>query len=467
MTQRILAVSSEEAQRQRAWADAFAALPRRPETYWIVTFGCQMNVHDSEKLAGILESMGMRQAAAKEDADLVLHNTCCIRDNAERKALGNVTWLREVRRTRPGMIIGVCGCMAQQPGMADRLLRRYPFVDLVFGTGNLYQLPELLYDAVTTGRRVIRVPENESVLPPALPIRRMGGNSAYLTIMYGCDNYCSYCIVPYVRGRERSRPPEDILREAEGLLKEGVLEITLLGQNVNSYGSREKLAWDFPRLLEELARLGVPRIRFMTSHPKDLSPELIRVIADHPNISRHFHLPVQSGSDRILKAMNRRYTRDAYLEKLRLLREAVPDIGVTTDLIVAFPGETQEDFEDTLSLVREAHYDSAFTFIYSPREGTAAAALPGRVDPGTATERIEELIALQEGITAQVLNSLVGTEQQVLVTGPARRGNREMTGKCDRNIAVNFPGEESLTGTFARVRITGVKRTTLKGETED
>ncbi len=454
-------VTEAETARQEGFADAFAALPERPRTYYIVTFGCQMNAHDSEKLAGILDRMGMTPAPDKRQADFVLHNTCCIRDNAERRALGNVTWLKECRRENPGLIIGVCGCMVQQPGMADRLLRRYPFVDIAFGTGNMHELPEMLWRAVTEKCRVIRVPENESTLTEAVPIRRSSPFSAYVTIMYGCNNYCSYCIVPYVRGRERSRRMEDILAEVKALRDGGVKEIMLLGQNVNSYGAGTGTA--FPQLLGAVARTGIPRVRFMTSHPKDLSEDLIRVIAENENVCRHFHLPVQSGSDRILEAMNRRYTRETYMKKLEALRKAVPGIGVTTDIIVAFPGEEERDFEDTLSLTEEAAFDSAFTFIYSPREGTLAASLPGRVPPETATERIERLIALQEKSTLRALDGMIGQTVSVLVTGEARRGSGEMTGKCGRNISVNFPGDEALTGRIIDVEITGRSRTTLKG----
>ena len=462
MSDLIIRVPQEELRRQEGFADAFAALPRRPETYFIVTYGCQMNVHDSEKLAGILERMGMTEAKDKREADLVMHNTCCFRDNAERRALGNVTWLKEVRRERPELMIGVCGCMVQEPGMAEKLLRQYPFVDIAFGTGNLHEVPEMLYRAVTEGRRVVSVPRNESTLAEGLPVRRQSGIQAYLTIMYGCNNYCSYCIVPYVRGRERSRAPEDILREAEELAKNGVREVTLLGQNVNSYGAGGG-EMNFPRLLDRVAGLGIPRVRFMTSHPKDLSDDLIRVMADRPNVMRHFHLPVQSGSNAVLKAMNRRYTREKYMERLGALRAAMPDIGITSDLIVAFPGETEQDFEDTLSLTAEARYDSAFTFIYSPRVGTPAASMPAQVDPDTAARRIERLIALQEENTARCFSDMIGRTEQVLVTGPSRRSEKQFTGKIPRNISVNFEGDESMVGRILPVKITGSGKTTLKG----
>ncbi len=459
----IIRIPEEEMERQRGFADAFAALPRRPETYYIVTYGCQMNAHDSEKLAGILDRMGLRPAPDKREADFVLHNTCCIRDNAERKALGNVTWLKELRKERPDLLIGVCGCMVQEPGMAEKLIKQYPFVDLAFGTGNLHELPELLLRCVESGRRVVSVPENESTLAEGVPIRRASSLTGYLTIMYGCNNFCTYCIVPHVRGRERSRSSRDILREAEELRRQGFREIMLLGQNVNSYGSGTG-DLSFPQLLDECASLGFERIRFMTSHPKDLSDDLIRVMADRPNIMRHFHLPVQSGSNAVLEAMNRRYTREKYLERLRALRAAMPDIGVTTDLIVAFPGETERDFEDTLSLTDEACFDSAFTFIYSPRVGTKAASMPGQVDPDTAKARIERLIAVQEKNTARVFSSLIGQTVKVLVTDRSRRGGGEVTGKCERNISVNFPGDGEDIGRILPVKITAASHTTLKGE---
>ena len=464
MSNRIIIIPQEETERQRAIADAFAARADRPETYYIVTYGCQMNAHDSEKLAGILDSMGMRPADDRTQADFVLHNTCCIRDNAERKALGNVTWLKEVRKERPELLIGVCGCMVQEPGMAEKLLRQYPFVDLAFGTGNLYALPELLTRAVDSRRRVVMVPDDESTLAEGLPIHRQSSIQAYVTIMYGCNNYCSYCIVPYVRGRERSRSMDDILREVDGLQKQGVQEIMLLGQNVNSYGHSGKDGYSFADLLQRVAESGVPRIRFMTSHPKDLSDELIDVMAANRNIMRHFHLPVQSGSNRILEAMNRHYTREKYLERLHALRRAMPDIGVTTDLICAFPGETEEEFDETLSILREARYDSAFTFIYSPRVGTKAASLPDQIPAETAAARIERMITLQDSITKEIFDSLVGSEVQVLVTDHSRRSEKMMTGKCERNISVNFPGDPDDIGRIVPVRITGVSKTTLRGE---
>ena len=446
----------------------FAGLVRghadRPRTYHIVTYGCQMNAHDSETLAGTLSDIGLTQAPQREEADLVLFNTCCIRDNAERKALGNITWLKEIKKRRPHMLIGVCGCMMQQRGMAETVLKQYPFVDIAFGTGSLYRLPEYLYLAVEEKRRVIDVSREESTIAEGLPVLRESPFKAYINIMFGCNNYCAYCIVPYVRGRERSRRADDILREAEALVADGVQEITLLGQNVNSYGN-DTGEIPFAQLLRRLEATGIPRLRFMTSHPKDLSNELIEEYARNRALAPHLHLPVQSGSDNILAAMNRRYDVRTYLDRVDRLRAARPDIGLTTDLIVAFPGETEEDFQQSMALVERVRYDSAFTFIYSARTGTKAAGLPGQVAPDVASERIERLIAVQEGITREVLHSLRGQRMGILVEGASARRQSQMTGKCGRNISVNFTGgHEGLVGRIVPVHITGAGSNTLRGE---
>ncbi len=451
-------------QAQQAFADLVKDHEDRPQSYHLVTFGCQMNAHDSENLAGLLEQMGLEPAQEREAADLVLFNTCCIRDNAQRRALGNITWLKEIKKERPGMLIGVCGCMMQQKGMAETVLKQYPFVDIAFGTGNLYRLPEYLYQMVAEKTRVIDVSREESSIAEGLPTIRESAYKAYINIMYGCNNFCSYCIVPYVRGRERSRRAEDILFEAEALVADGVQEITLLGQNVNSFGS-DTSEISFPQLLRRLHDTGIPRIRFMTSHPKDLSDELIAAYADLPNLAPHLHLPVQSGSDRVLQAMNRRYTTADYLDKVSRLRQARPDIGITSDIIVAFPGETREEFEQTLALAEQVRYDSAFTFIYSPRPGTHAAQLPGRIDKQEAQERLHRLNSLQEGISAQVLDSLKGQSQGILVEGRSARRASELAGKCGRNISVNFTGgDDSLIGRIVPVTMTGRGSNTLRGE---
>ena len=456
-------VPPEEMAKQREIAGEVRQLPHRPKTYFIVTYGCQMNAHDSEKIAGLLEQMGMSEATSREESDLVLFNTCCIRDNAERKALGNVSWLKEIKKNRPEMIIGICGCMAQEPGMAEKLRKQYRFVDLIFGTSNLHRLPELLMNTLNS-RDSLTAVDDRDWIAEGIPVRRLRHDAAYLTIMYGCDNYCSYCIVPFVRGRERSRNPEDILREAGELMESGVKEIMLLGQNVNSYGKGLSGGVSFPALLKSLDRMGIPRIRFMTSHPKDLSDELIDVMGAGSHILPQFHLPVQSGNDEILKRMNRHYTREQYLDRVRKLRESVPGIGLSTDLIVAFPGETEAQFEDTLSLVREVGYDSAFTFIYSPRTGTRAAEFPDQVSPEEAKDRIQRLIALQEELQQKTLSRFLGQEEEILVESLSRRDGRAVSGKGRHGVSVTVPGDAADAGQILSCRITGVKNNTLMGE---
>ena len=455
-------LSPEMLRQQEDAVERVAALPQRPESYHIVTYGCQMNAHDSEKLAGMLESMGMREADDRANADLVLFNTCCVRDNAERRALGNVNWLNELKKKKPGLLIGICGCMVQQPGMAEKILKQYKFVDLAFGTHNLYQLPGLLYELLTERKRVVSVNSETELIAEDLPVKRLIDYKAYITIMYGCDNFCSYCIVPYVRGRERSRRTDDILREAETLLKGGAQEIMLLGQNVNSFGNDE--GENFPSLLRALDALGVPRIRFMTSHPKDLSDELIAAMAECGHVCNHLHLPVQSGSDAVLQAMNRRYTRAGYLQKVEALRRAVPDIGLSTDLIVGFPGETEAQFADTLSLVESVGYDAAFTFIYSPRTGTAAAKLPGRLSDEVTRERIGRLIRTVEDSAARVHQAMIGKTEQVLVEGVSKRNGQMVSGKGTRGLTVTFPGEPTDIGKILPVRITSAAVNTLRAE---
>lgn len=456
-------VSEAEMARQREFAEAVRVLPHRPQTYFIVTYGCQMNAHDSEKLAGMLEEMGMVPAETREEADFVIFNTCCVRDNAERRALGNITWLREIRKTRPELMIAVCGCMIQEPGMAEKILKQYKFVNLAFGTANLYRFPEMMYEALESGRNTVEV-DTHDVIPEGLPVQRVRKEAAYLTVMYGCDNFCSYCIVPYVRGRERSREPSAVLKEAEGLMKDGTKEIMLLGQNVNSYGKGLGNGYSFAKLLKELDRMGVPRIRFMTSHPKDLSDELIEAMQGSRHILPQFHLPVQSGSDRILEKMNRRYTRDIYMERVRKLREAVPGIGLSTDIIVGFPGETEEDFRDTMELVREVGFDSAFTFIYSPRVGTRAASMDGQIAADVSTRRIEELIALQEEIQQQTLKRFLGQEEEILVEGFSKRSDDAVSGKGRHAVSVTMDGGPGDIGEIVKCRITGLKHNTLMGE---
>ena len=456
-------INAEEQARQQEFIREIKSMPQRPRTYFVVTYGCQMNAHDSEKIAGMMEEMGIEPAEQREDADFVIFNTCCVRDNAERRALGNVTWLKEVRKTHPNMMIAVCGCMIQEPGMAEKILKQYRFIDLAFGTANLHQFPELLYDTLNSDRSVVRVVQ-EDVIAEGLPVKRLRKDAAYLTIMYGCNNFCSFCIVPYVRGRERSRKPEDILHEAELLQQSGVQEIMLLGQNVNSYGKNLEEEINFALLLKQLDQMGIPRIRFMTSHPKDLSDELIETMASSRHILPQFHLPVQSGNDEILTAMNRHYTRAQYLDRVKKLRQAVPGIGLTTDIIVGFPGETENQFQDTMSLLDEVRYDGAFTFIYSPRTGTKAAQMENQIPEEISSRRIKELIALQEKLQQETLKRFIGLEEEVLVEGLSRRSEEAVSGKGRHGISITLPGGPEDKGKIIQCRITGIKNNTLVAE---
>ena len=463
MERKAVIVTAEEQERQKEFAMMVRELPHRPESYHVVTYGCQMNAHDSEKIAGMLEMMGMTHSEKREDADFVIFNTCCVRENAERRALGNVTWLKEARKQKPDMLIAVCGCMIQEPGMAEIILKQYRFVNLAFGTANLHKLPEMLFETLNSGHRLVSV-EDRDVIAEDLPVRRLRQDAAYLTIMYGCDNFCSYCIVPYVRGRERSRDPEALMREAEQLAESGVKEIMLLGQNVNSYGKGLPGDPTFAGLLKRLDRIGIPRIRFMTSHPKDLSDELIDVMAGGNHILPQFHLPVQSGNNEILTKMNRHYTREQYLDRVAKLRNAIPGIGLSTDIIVSFPGETDAQFEDTMSLVREVRYDSAFTFIYSPRTGTKASRMEGLIPEEVSKERIQKLIMLQESLQQETLRRFIGQEEEILVEGLSRRSTEAVSGKGRHAVSITVEGIDDDIGKILRCRITGLKNNTLTGE---
>ena len=402
----------------------------------------------------------MAREPVREQADLILYNTCCVRENAENKALGNVIWLKELKRDKPDLMICVGGCMTQEKGMAATMKKRYPFIDLIYGTHNLYRLPEYIYRFLQGREPVVEVLDTDGEVVEGLPEKRESVHTSFVNIMYGCNNFCSYCIVPYVRGRERSRDPEDIEREVAQLLERGAQEIVLLGQNVNSYrgGGAE-----FANLLRRLDRLGVPRIRFMTSHPKDLSDELIAAYGDLEHLMPSLHLPVQAGNDEILRQMNRRYTRERYLDLVRRLRAVRPEIGLTSDIIVGFPGETEAQFEDTMSLVREVRFDAAYTFIYSPRKGTKAAEMP---DPVTAEEksaRIQRLIDLQQAIAYEALCAQVGRKEIVLVDSVSTRDAGSVGGKTPRGHMVNFPGSAELIGKFVEVEITSAGKNTLRG----
>lgn len=449
----------------KAWNDQYLAEHGQRRRAMIQTFGCQMNVHDSETIAGMLEAMGYQMERQAETADLVLLNTCCVRENAENRTLGHIGNLKALKDLDPEMIIGVCGCMAQEPGMVEKLKTSYPSVELVFGTHNLYQLPELLLQVITSRTRVINVWENEMGIHEGLPVKRGEDFRAWVTIMYGCNNFCSYCIVPHVRGRERSRRPEKILAEIRELVADGVKEITLLGQNVNSYGKELDDGWNFARLLQEAADTGIYRIGFQTSHPKDLSDELIEVIATNKNISRHLHLPFQAGSTRILQLMNRRYTKEAYIGLALKIKDRIPDIALTTDIIVGFPGETEADFQETLDLLAKVRFDGAFTFIYSPRKGTPAAEIEDGITAGDKTERMARLIALQNQISLENNQMFLGRVEEILVEGVSDKNSEVWSGRTNRNKLVHFkPAAGMEPGDLVAVRISEVKTFTLAGE---
>ena len=453
-------VPEREMLRQREFMKLVAAMTQRPHSYHIVSMGCQMNERDSESIAGMLQEMGMTHEPVREQADLILYNTCCVRENAENKALGNVIWLKELKKDKPELMICVGGCMTQESGMAAMMKARYPFIDLVYGTHNMYKLPEYVWRVLTEKRPVVEIMDIDGEVVEGLPEVRRSKHMGFVNIMYGCDNFCTYCIVPYVRGRERSRRPEDVIAECVRLQDQGVQEIMLLGQNVNSYrgGGAE-----FAELLYPIDRLGIPRIRFMTSHPKDLSDELIRAFGELDHLMPQLHLPVQAGSDEVLRRMNRRYTRDHYLDLVKKLRESCPRIGLTSDIIVGFPGETLEQFEETLSLVRQVRFDAAYTFVFSPRKGTRAAEYPDETPYEVKSERIQRLIDLQQAISFEVLTEQVGRVEQVLVESVSTRDQNAVGGKTPRGHMVNFPGGADLIGRFVNVEITSAGRNTLRG----
>ncbi len=453
-------VSEQEMLRQREFMKLVKAMDARPRSYHIVSMGCQMNERDSESIAGMLSEMGMTAEPVRENADLILYNTCCVRENAENKALGNVIWLKELKKDKPELMICVGGCMTQEKGMAAMMKKRYPFIDLVYGTHNLYKLPEYVYRVLTEKQPVVEIMDIDGEVVEGMPERRRNHFNAFVNIMYGCDNFCTYCIVPYVRGRERSRTPEAVIAECVRLQDEGAQEIMLLGQNVNSYrgGGAE-----FAELLYRIDRLGIPRIRFMTSHPKDLSDELIHAFGELSHLMPQLHLPVQAGSDEVLKRMNRSYNREHYLELVKKLRAVKPDIGLTSDIIVGFPGETLSQFEETMSLVRQVRFDAAYTFIYSPRTGTRAASYPDDTPYEVKSERIQRLIDLQQTISLEVLEEQVGKRETVLVEAVSTRDANSVGGKTPRGHMVNFPGDASLIGKFVEVEITSAGRNTLRG----
>lgn len=428
--------------------------------FHIVTYGCQMNVHESEKIAGILSEMGYKSCESPEEADIVVFNTCCIRENAENHAFGNIGMLKKLKAARKDMLIAVGGCLPQQMNKAENLHEKFPYVDIIFGTHNLHNLRQLIEKKLKTRKTLIEIEDSEGeICEDDKPLRTSYPN-AWVNIMYGCNNFCSYCIVPYVRGRERSRDSHKIIEEVRSLVSEGYKEITLLGQNVNSY----KGELTFPQLLKEIADIdGKFRLRFMTSHPKDFSLELIEVMAQNPKICHCLHLPVQSGSDAILKAMNRKYTSGQYLEKVEMLKKAIPDCAITTDLIVGFPGETDEDFKATLELAKKVNFASAFTFVYSKREGTVAANMPNQVPEEVSKARIMELVELINSQTRALSQTYIGKTVEILCEDYDSKRGMYM-GRDEYGRMGYFASQKNLIGQFVNVRIEHANGVSLTGE---
>ena len=432
---------------------------------FVDTYGCQQNEADSEELRGYIELMGYGFTDDENEADLIVVNTCAVRAHAEMRILGNVGALVHAKAKNPNLLVAVCGCMVQQPHMAEKLKQSFRVVDLVFGPHELWRFPELYKRARETGKRVFAVEDSDGVVAEGLPVRRSGSVKAWLSIMYGCNNFCTYCIVPYVRGRERSRRFDDVLAEARQLVAAGYRDITLLGQNVNSYGRDLDEGHDFADLIRAINDIpGDFLIRFMTSHPRDATEKLFRTMAECEKCARHIHLPVQSGSDRVLKAMNRHYDRAKYLEEVRLARELMPDIVLTTDIIVGFPGETAEDFADTLSLVEEVRYDAMFTFIFSPREGTPAARMPDPVSRDEKQVWFDELVERANAISAEKHAGYIGRTVRVLVDGEGRRGEYNLTARTNGGRLVHLKGDRENIGRFLDVKITDGNTWALYGE---
>ncbi|MBQ3639066.1 MAG: tRNA (N6-isopentenyl adenosine(37)-C2)-methylthiotransferase MiaB [Clostridia bacterium] len=439
--------------RLRAGNDRFAKETGSRRRAYFLTFGCQQNEADSEKLAGMAQDMGYDVTDTPDEADLIVVNTCAVREHAEKKALSTVGQFKHLKAKNPALVIAMCGCMVSQPHRAEEIRRRYPYVDIVFGTGSLHRFPQLLCERMEKSRRVLCPEEETLTVEEGIPVRRESSYRAWVSIMYGCNNFCSYCIVPYVRGRERSREPGEIIAEVEKLVADGYRDMTLLGQNVNSYGKGTAAGWDFADLLAALDRIdGDYRLRFMTSHPKDASRKLIDVMASSRHVAHQFHLPLQSGSDAILSRMNRRYDTAKYLETLDYLREKIPDVTVTTDIIVGFPGETDDDFEGTLAMLRRARFDMIFSFIYSPRKGTPAAEMAEQVSPEAQHERFDRMLALQNEIGTEKNQALLGVPVRVLCDGPSKNNPDLMCGRTEGNKIAFFKGETDDVGKFVTFR---------------
>ena len=450
-----------------AAAKALASYYETPPLAYVRSYGCQQNVNDGEKIKGVLQDVGYGLCDTVEQADLILFNTCAVREHAEQRVFGNVGALKKLKEENPRLMIGICGCMAQQEHIVEKLRQSYPYVDLVFGVDGIDTLPQLIAQKLQKHKRVLLEPAQRPVIVENIPIRRESEFRAWLPIMYGCDNFCTYCIVPYVRGREKSRKPGDILAEFRGLVEAGYKEITLLGQNVNSYGKGLEEKVDFSDLLNLLCSVpGDYQIRFMTSHPKDASHKLIDTIAAQPHLCKHLHLPVQCGSDRMLAQMNRRYTVAQYLELIEYARRTVPGITFSSDIIIGFPGETEEDFQGTLDLIRKVGYMQLFTFIYSKRTGTKAAEMPDPTPRKEKTDRMSRLLKIQDEIAMGLVKAQVGQTVRVLVESFGR-SEGTLSGRLDNNLTVEFAADPGWMGRYANVHLTGARATVLLGELAD
>lgn len=472
MPAKIKKVSDEELEVQRQFAHKVNELTSKRYSSkplaCVVTYGCQQNVADSEHIKGMLEAMGYGFTEERTEAKLIIFNTCAVREHAEDRVFGNVGALKKYKLANPDVVIALCGCMMQQQHIAEKIKKSFPFVDLVFGTHVVYKVPELIYTALTRKKRVFELPDVDGVIAEGIPVKRDNDKKAWIPIMYGCNNFCSYCIVPYVRGRERSREVEDVVKEFKALVNDGYKEITLLGQNVNSYGKDLEPRVTFSQLLRTLNELdGDFRIRFMTSHPKDCTKELIETMAECDKVATHLHLPFQSGNDRVLKAMNRSYTREKYLSLINYAKELMGDeLSITSDIIVGFPGETYEEFCDTKSLVEEIKATSLFTFIYSPRKGTPAAEMDDPVSYEEKSKWMRELLALQERISGEQMALHKGKVFKCFVYGKGKQGDNYLAARTDGNLIIEFVGDEGLIGTFQKIKVTEPLTYVMLGELE-
>lgn len=442
--------------------EQFFIINGRRKTYHILTYGCQMNEHDSEKISGMLTSIGYEETTDDKSADLVIFNTCLIRENAELRVFGKLGEVKGLKRKNPDMLVAVCGCMMQRQEIREKVLRKFSFVDIIFGTNTIHELPMLIYNVEINKRKSVGIVDNTESIYENMPKQRKFKHKALVNITYGCNNFCTYCVVPYVRGREKSREPNEIIQEIKALAEDGCKEVTLLGQNVNSYGSNLEKKVTFAELLYEINKIeGIERIRFMTSHPKDLTDDLIKAIKECDKVCKHVHLPVQAGSNNVLSRMNRKYTKEHYLNLVEKLKKAVPDIAITTDIIVGFPGETEEDFLETIDIVKKVQYDSAFTFLYSVREGTEAAKMENQVPDEVKHERFDKLLDVLYPIVLERNQQCIGKVFPVLVESAE---NDKLTGRTEHFRLVHFKGSNALIGEIVNVRITNVKTFHMEGE---